>query len=101
SIGLMHAISPLGEAAARLPAGPSNPGINAGVSFTALRDTSALPPGMAADLMIGERLQEFAEGAAELAGLSARHARAAQQFAALARGFAEYAPEAAARIAAV
>jgi len=44
AVGLMRAITPLAERAARLPAGPSNPGCNAGVSFTALRDASALPP---------------------------------------------------------
>ncbi len=45
SIGLMHALAPLAERAARLPAGPSNPVCHAGVSFITLRDASALPPG--------------------------------------------------------
>ena len=45
AIGLMRAMVPLGERAARLPAGPSNPGCNAGVSFTVLRDAAALPIG--------------------------------------------------------
>lgn len=97
-IGLMRAIAPLGEAAARLPAGASHPGVNAGVSFTALRDSSPLPPGPAADLMVAERLHEFAEGAGQMAGLSERHARAAQQFATLLRNFEAFAPEAAARV---
>lgn len=95
SIGLMRAMSPLAEAAARLPAGPSNPGVNAGVSFTALRDSAALPPGAAADLLVAERLREFAQGANELASLSARHARAAQLFDALLGGFESQLPEAA------
>ena len=36
AIGLMRAATHLAERAARLPAGPSNPGCNAGMSFTAL-----------------------------------------------------------------
>ena len=48
AVGLMRAITPLAERAARLPAGPSNPGCNAGMSFIALRDASPLPPGRAA-----------------------------------------------------
>ncbi len=85
AIGLMRAMSPLAEAAARLPAGPSNPGCNAGMSFTALRDSAALPPGLAADRLIRERLHEFAEGAASMSAWSPRHARAAAAFAKLAR----------------
>src|SRR5690349_13863799 len=34
ALGLMRAMSPLAERAARLPAGPSNPEYNAGMSFT-------------------------------------------------------------------
>ena len=45
SIGLMQAVTPLGERAARLPAGPSHPECNAGMSFTTLRDTAPLPFG--------------------------------------------------------
>ena len=48
AIGLMHAVMPLAERAARLPAGPSNPHCNAGMSFVTLRDAGALPPGVAA-----------------------------------------------------
>ena len=42
SMGLMRAVTLLAERAARLPAGPSNPGCNAGMSFTALRDAASL-----------------------------------------------------------
>src|SRR5882762_7677313 len=42
AIGLMQAVMPLAERAARLPAGPSNPQCNAGLSFIALRDSAAL-----------------------------------------------------------
>jgi hypothetical protein len=48
SLGLMRAMAPLGDRAARLPAGPSNPGCNAGMSFTALRDSAPIPPGRSA-----------------------------------------------------
>jgi CDGSH-type Zn-finger protein/uncharacterized Fe-S cluster protein YjdI len=84
SLGLMRAISPLAEAASRMPAGPSNPGCNAGMSFTALRDSAALPPGAAADRFVRERLQEFTAGATKIAHLSPRHAPAAQLLAQLA-----------------
>ena len=40
SMGLMRAVTLLAERAARLPAGPSNPDCNAGMSFTALRDAA-------------------------------------------------------------
>ncbi|MDF3022266.1 MAG: CDGSH-type iron sulfur-containing protein [Steroidobacteraceae bacterium] len=36
AMGLMRAVSPLAERAARLPAGEDNPGCNGGMSFTAL-----------------------------------------------------------------
>ena len=63
SIGLMHAIVPLAERAARLPAGPSNPTCHAGMSFITLRDASALPPGPGARRFFCERLKQLAEGA--------------------------------------
>ena len=66
SIGLMHALVPLAERAARLPAGPSNPNCNAGVSFIALRDSAALPPGPAARRFFVERLQELTDAAVRM-----------------------------------
>jgi CDGSH-type Zn-finger protein/uncharacterized Fe-S cluster protein YjdI len=66
SIGLMHAIVPLAERAARLPAGPSNPDCHAGMSFITLRDASALPAGPAARRFFCERLQQLADGAARM-----------------------------------
>lgn len=65
-ICLMRAFTPLAEHAARLPAGPSHPGCNAGVSFTALRDAAALPPGPAARRFVVERLGQIADAAASL-----------------------------------
>ena len=66
AVGLMRAITPLAERAARLPAGPSNPGCNAGMSFIALRDASPLPPGRAARRVFLERLECFTRAANEL-----------------------------------
>jgi len=83
SLGLMRAVSPLAEAATRLPAGPSHPDCNAGMSFTALRDSAALPPGAAADRFVRERLEEFTTAAAKIAHLGPRHAQAAQLLARL------------------
>ncbi|HEY0341670.1 MAG TPA: CDGSH iron-sulfur domain-containing protein, partial [Steroidobacteraceae bacterium] len=60
AICLMRAVVPLAERAARLPAGPSNPGCHAGMSFTALRDNAALPPGRAARRYFVERFGQLA-----------------------------------------
>src|SRR2546429_135381 len=76
---------PLAERAARLPAGPSNPQCNAGLSFITLRDSAALPPGPAARRVFVERFAQLAEGAAALrAGGDARAVAAANQLASLA-----------------
>jgi CDGSH-type Zn-finger protein/uncharacterized Fe-S cluster protein YjdI len=60
-ICLMRAVVPLAERAARLPAGPSNPACHAGMSFTALRDNAALPPGRAARRFFVERFAQLVE----------------------------------------
>lgn len=65
-IGLMHALAPLAERAARLPAGPSNPECHAGVTFITLRDTSPLPPGPGARRFFHERFQQLTEAAERL-----------------------------------
>jgi CDGSH-type Zn-finger protein/uncharacterized Fe-S cluster protein YjdI len=67
ALGLMRAMTLLGERAARLPAGPSNPGCNAGMSFTALRDAAALPRGPGARRFFSERLEEVSAAARALA----------------------------------
>jgi CDGSH-type Zn-finger protein/uncharacterized Fe-S cluster protein YjdI len=85
AVGLMQALAPLAERAARLPAGPSNPQCNAGVTFITLRDPSPLPPGPAARRLFVERFGQLAETAALLsAGGDARARAAADQLAALA-----------------
>jgi CDGSH-type Zn-finger protein/uncharacterized Fe-S cluster protein YjdI len=85
AIGLMQAVMPLAERAARLPAGPSNPQCNAGMSFITLRDSAALPPGPAARRLFVERFAQLAEGATALrAGGDARAVAAADQLVSLA-----------------
>lgn len=59
AICLMRAVVPLAERAARLPAGPSNPGCHAGMSFTVLRDSAAFPPGRAARRFFVERFAQL------------------------------------------
>ncbi|HEV7609285.1 MAG TPA: ferritin-like domain-containing protein [Steroidobacteraceae bacterium] len=66
-LGLMRAVTPLAERAARLPAGPTNPNCNGGMSFTTLRDAAPLPPGISAGKFFLERLQEITAGAQALA----------------------------------
>ncbi|MFC5742066.1 ferritin-like domain-containing protein [Dyella tabacisoli] len=86
AIGLMHALVPLAERAARLPAGPSNPACHAGVTFITLRDASTLPPGPSARRFFCERIQELTDAAVRLneAG-DARTAAAASIFSRLAQ----------------
>lgn len=90
ALGLMRAVTHLAERAARLPAGPSNPGCNAGVSFAALRDAAPLPPGASSRRFFNERLQELADAAAVLTSTGDPRAQAAARQLAKrgARGFA-------------
>jgi CDGSH-type Zn-finger protein/uncharacterized Fe-S cluster protein YjdI len=67
ALGLMRAMTPLAERAARLPAGPANPGCNGGMSFTALRDAAPIPPGVSAGKFFLERLRELLAGTRALA----------------------------------
>jgi CDGSH-type Zn-finger protein/uncharacterized Fe-S cluster protein YjdI len=77
AIGLMQATVPLAERAARLPAGPSNPHCHGGMSFTALRDAAALPPGRGARRFFVERLEQLAEAGAALRACGDPRANAA------------------------
>jgi CDGSH-type Zn-finger protein/uncharacterized Fe-S cluster protein YjdI len=87
AVTLMRAVTPLGERAARLPAGPANPHCNAGMTFTALRDAAAFAPGAGARRFFVERLGELAEAASALARETAdpRAIQAARLIEALAR----------------
>ena len=84
--GLMRAMAQFGQHAARLPAGPSNPQCNAGMSFTTLRDAAAFPPGPAARRFFTERLSELTAAAA---GLPDRAAARVQEGTRLLRSLAE------------
>ncbi|GLQ90199.1 ferritin-like domain-containing protein [Dyella flagellata] len=85
-IGLMRALVPLAERAARLPAGPSNPDCHAGVTFITLRDASPLPPGPGARRFFRERLQQLTEAAERLSATGdPRTIAAARVFASLSR----------------
>ena len=55
AIDLMEALNQLGPHLASLPAGPSHPGVNAGVTFTMLRDVARLPPGPSEMRIMAER----------------------------------------------
>jgi CDGSH-type Zn-finger protein/uncharacterized Fe-S cluster protein YjdI len=66
AIGLMQAMVPLAERAARLPAGPSNPHCHGGISFIALRDAAALPPGRGARQFFVERFAQLADAGTAL-----------------------------------
>jgi CDGSH-type Zn-finger protein/uncharacterized Fe-S cluster protein YjdI len=66
ALGLMRAVTSLAEHAVRLPAGPSNPHCNAGMSFVALRVAASFPQGPGARSFFVERLNDMADAAAEL-----------------------------------
>ena len=57
---LMTILTPVCEYLASLPAGPENPGVNAGMTFTMLRDVARVPDGHGEMRMLGERLTEMA-----------------------------------------
>jgi CDGSH-type Zn-finger protein/uncharacterized Fe-S cluster protein YjdI len=76
AISLMRALTPLAERAARLPAGPSHPGFNAGISFTALRDSASLPPGASARHFYIERIFELVDAAEAMDQTDTRCAQA-------------------------
>jgi uncharacterized Fe-S cluster protein YjdI len=86
AMGLMRTVTLLAERAARLPAGPSNPGCNAGMSFSALRDAAPLPSGPSAARFFVERLAELSAAATHLEkSRDARAAAGARQLADLAK----------------
>jgi len=60
---LMPVLDALGGHLATLPAGPSHPGIHAGMTFTMLRDIARLPPGPGEARFMAERLLDMAKHA--------------------------------------
>jgi CDGSH-type Zn-finger protein/uncharacterized Fe-S cluster protein YjdI len=95
ALGLMRAMAPLGDRAARLPAGPSNPDCHAGMSFTTLRDAAPCPPGASSARFFSERFEELGAAARHLLAGSNGDARVAQSV----RVLAELAQRAAKRLA--
>jgi CDGSH-type Zn-finger protein/uncharacterized Fe-S cluster protein YjdI len=77
ALGLMRAVTHLAERAARLPVGPSNTECNAGMSFSALRDSAALPPGRSTHRFFVERFSEIATAAEALSKSGDKRADAA------------------------
>jgi len=63
---LMPVLDTLGSHLASLPASPSHPGINAGMTFTMLRDVAKLPPGPGEARFMAERLLDMAKHADQL-----------------------------------
>lgn len=60
---LMSVLTPVCEHLASLPAGPDAPGINAGMTFTMLRDIARVPSGAGEMRMMHERIVEMANQA--------------------------------------
>jgi hypothetical protein len=69
AIDLMHALARVGSVLAQLPASPSQPGINAGLTFTMLRSVEPLFAGPAEQALTLERLREVANGARPIASV--------------------------------
>jgi len=63
---LMSVLTPVCEYLASLPAGPEHPGVNAGMTFTMLRDIARLPSGPGEMRMLAERMDEMADQAARI-----------------------------------
>ncbi len=59
AIDLMELLASVGTHLATLPAGHRHPGVNAGVTFTMLRDVARLPPGPGERRVMAERLLEI------------------------------------------
>ena len=63
---LMSVLTPVCEHLASLPASPTLPGVNAGMTFTMLRDVARIPGGASEMRMMSERFIEIAEYARTL-----------------------------------
>jgi len=63
---LMSILTPVCEHLASLPASDSTPGVNAGMTFTMLRDVARVPEGHGEMQMMRERLVQMSEQAARL-----------------------------------
>src|SRR5262249_9700235 len=72
AVEMMRCMAPIAEALARMPASPSRPGVNAGMTFAMLRNLAPAIEGPWEWPSLGARLNELADAAAKIAsGLSA------------------------------
>ena len=56
----MEILAAVGRYLASLPAEPPHPGVNAGITFTMLRDVARLPAGPGEKRIMAERVAEMA-----------------------------------------
>lgn len=96
AIDLMFVLAPIGEHLATLPASPSHQGVNAGMTFSTLRDVAKLPPGPSENRIMSERLREMSEHAAMLFPTGHSLASTAETLISLAKRVSDQAPPAAA-----
>ena len=66
ALELMYMLTPIAEHLASLPAGSAHPGVNAGMTFTMLRDIARLPHGPGERETSAERLRDMAAHGASL-----------------------------------
>ncbi|MCR4282772.1 MAG: CDGSH iron-sulfur domain-containing protein [Bauldia sp.] len=66
AIDMMEALTQVGPYLASLPASKSHPGVNAGVTFTMLRDVAKLPRGGGEKRIMAERVAELSKHARHL-----------------------------------
>jgi CDGSH-type Zn-finger protein/uncharacterized Fe-S cluster protein YjdI len=67
AISMMQCMAPVAETLAQMPASPSRPGVNAGMTFAMLRNLAPAIEGPQEWLLLGARVQELADAAAEIA----------------------------------
>jgi CDGSH-type Zn-finger protein/uncharacterized Fe-S cluster protein YjdI len=67
AVEMMRCMVPIGETLARMPASPSQPGVNAGITFAMLRNLAPAIEGPSEWLSLGARMNELADGAANIA----------------------------------
>jgi CDGSH-type Zn-finger protein/uncharacterized Fe-S cluster protein YjdI len=67
AITMMQCMAPVAETLTQMPASPSRPGINAGMTFAMLRNLAPAIEGPQEWLLLGARVAELADAAAEIA----------------------------------
>jgi CDGSH-type Zn-finger protein/uncharacterized Fe-S cluster protein YjdI len=85
AISIMGALVPVAEHLATLPANEAFPGVNAGITFTMLRDVGHMPHGSSERTLLAERMVEIAGRAKKLFGHGHELANTEAQLQALAK----------------